>query len=32
VSSRGRIVRVPASTANLGPGYDVLGAALTFQL
>jgi len=23
---------VPASTANLGPGYDVLGAALAFEL
>lgn len=23
---------MPASTANLGPGYDVLGAALTFEL
>ena len=26
---RHRIVRVPASTANLGPGYDVLAAALS---
>ena len=32
MSSRSRIVRVPASTANLGPGYDVLGAALAFEL
>lgn len=32
MSSRSRIVRVPASTANLGPGYDVLGAALTSEL
>jgi homoserine kinase len=29
---RHRIVRVPASTANLGPGYDVLAAALGFYL
>ena len=26
---RHRIVRVPASSANLGPGYDVLAAALS---
>jgi homoserine kinase len=32
VSARSRIVRVPASTANLGPGYDVLGAALAWEL
>ncbi|HET6830325.1 MAG TPA: homoserine kinase [Solirubrobacterales bacterium] len=32
MSARSRIVRVPASTANLGPGYDVLGAALAFEL
>jgi homoserine kinase len=32
MSSRRRIVRVPASSANLGPGYDVLGAALTLEL
>lgn len=32
MSGRSRIVRVPASTANLGPGYDVLGAALAFEL
>jgi homoserine kinase len=30
--NRRRIVRVPASTANLGPGYDVLAAALAIQL
>jgi homoserine kinase len=30
--SRRRIVRVPASSANLGPGYDVLGAALELEL
>jgi homoserine kinase len=29
---RHRIVRVPASTANLGPGYDVLAAALSLNL
>jgi homoserine kinase len=29
---RHRIVRVPASTANLGPGYDVLAAALSPNL
>jgi homoserine kinase len=29
---RHRIVRVPASSANLGPGYDVLAAALSLQL
>jgi homoserine kinase len=28
VSGRRRSVRVPATSANLGPGYDVLGAAL----
>jgi homoserine kinase len=32
VSGRSRIVRVPASTANLGPGYDILGAALADEL
>ena len=32
MSGRRRIVRVPASSANLGPGYDVLGAALTLEL
>jgi homoserine kinase len=30
--NRRRIVRVPASTANLGPGYDVLAAALELEL
>jgi homoserine kinase len=30
--NRHRIVRVPASTANLGPGYDVLAAALEIEL
>jgi homoserine kinase len=28
VTARRRLVRVPASSANLGPGYDVLAAAL----
>jgi homoserine kinase len=26
------VVRVPASSANLGPGYDVLAAALAIDL
>ena len=29
---RRRLVRVPASSGNLGPGYDVLGAALSLFL
>jgi homoserine kinase len=29
---RRRVVRVPASSANLGPGYDALAAALSFHL
>ena len=29
---RSRTVRVPASSGNLGPGYDVLGAALAMEL
>ena len=29
---RHRSVRVPASSANLGPGYDVLAAALSLEL
>lgn len=29
---RHRMVRVPASSANLGPGYDVLAAALSISL
>jgi homoserine kinase len=29
---RHRVVRVPASSANLGPGYDVLAAALSLEL
>jgi homoserine kinase len=32
VTARRRLVRVPASSANLGPGYDVLAAALAIQL
>ncbi|MDQ3103180.1 MAG: homoserine kinase [Actinomycetota bacterium] len=32
MNGRRRIVRVPASSANLGPGYDVLGAALELEL
>jgi len=28
---RGVVVRVPATTANLGPGFDTLGMALTIQ-
>jgi homoserine kinase len=32
VTGRRRLVRVPASSANLGPGYDVLGAALSLHL
>jgi len=30
--NRVRVVRVPASSANLGPGYDVLAAALAIHL
>ena len=30
--NRRRLVRVPASSANLGPGYDVLAAALAMDL
>jgi len=29
---RRRVVRVPASSANLGPGYDVMAAALAMHL
>jgi homoserine kinase len=32
VTNRRRLVRVPASSANLGPGYDVLAAALALHL
>jgi homoserine kinase len=30
--SRRRVVRVPASSANLGPGFDAFGAALSLYL
>lgn len=30
--ARRRLVRVPASSANLGPGFDVMAAALTLHL
>ena len=30
--NRRRLVRVPASSANLGPGYDCLAAALSLNL
>lgn len=32
MTARRRLVRVPASSANLGPGYDVLAAALALHL
>jgi homoserine kinase len=32
VTTRRRVVRVPASSANLGPGYDVLAAAVSLFL
>jgi homoserine kinase len=32
VTTRHRLVRVPASSANLGPGYDVLAAAVSLFL
>ena len=32
MTTRRRLVRVPASSANLGPGYDVLAAALSLFL
>jgi homoserine kinase len=32
MTSRRRLVRVPASSANLGPGYDVMAAALALHL
>jgi homoserine kinase len=32
VTSRRRLVRVPASSANLGPGYDVMAAAVSLFL
>jgi len=32
MTARRRLVKVPASSANLGPGYDVLAAALALYL
>jgi homoserine kinase len=32
MTSRHRLVRVPASSANLGPGYDVMAAAVSLFL
>jgi homoserine kinase len=32
MTARRRLVRVPASSANLGPGYDVMAAALAMHL
>jgi len=32
VTARRRLVRVPGSSANLGPGFDVLAAALSLEL
>ncbi len=32
MTARHRLVRVPASSANLGPGYDVLAAAVSLYL
>lgn len=32
MTARRRLVRVPASSANLGPGYDVMAAALSLFL
>ncbi len=32
MTTRRRLVRVPASSANLGPGFDVLAAALSVHL
>ena len=32
MTGRRRLVRVPASSANLGPGYDVMAAALSLHL
>jgi homoserine kinase len=32
VTGRRRLVRAPASSANLGPGYDVMAAALALQM
>src|SRR6185312_7590027 len=32
VTARHRLVRVPASSANLGPGYDTMAAAVALHL
>ena len=32
MTARHRLVRVPASSANLGPGYDAMAAAVSLQL
>jgi homoserine kinase len=32
VTTRRRLIRVPASSANLGPGYDVMAAAVAMHL
>ena len=32
MTTRRRLVRVPASSANLGPGYDVMAAAVSLDL
>jgi homoserine kinase len=32
LTTRHRLIRVPASSANLGPGYDVLAAAVSLFL
>ena len=32
LTARHRLVRVPASSANLGPGYDVMAAAVSLHL
>ncbi len=32
MTTRRRLVRVPASSANLGPGYDVMAAAVSLHL
>ena len=32
MTGRRRLVRVPASSANLGPGYDVMAAAVSLKM
>ena len=32
MTARHRLVRVPASSANLGPGYDAMAAAMALHL